>query len=448
MSEDKKNGKANKGFAGLTSLLSDVETIGKNRQTPEPAPEAPSPATPTAPPSAAMSQSPARASSSPGPGREGAYQSPTHTGGGGSGGKWIIGLVVAGLVIWGLTQMADQGPTTSEAVYSPPATTTSPTTSSQPSYTPSAPSPAPRLLEEMPGAGSGNVLSASQIRYCLAEEIRLAAAKQVVSEYNSNDVDRFNSMVAEYNSRCSNFRYRRGALESARSEVEKFRTDLLAQGSSRFASVSAAPRVTAPTKPAAVQPSPEARATAPVNAAIQLSRPEEESVEAACSSDKYLNGPAAYRGCRERQLAELRNGLRRPDLRKLASAERESIEAACSSDKYLNGPAAYNRCLTEQLTALGSSNRRPSLNALSGSERESIEAACSSDKYLNGPAAYNQCLSGQLAMLERQPRRPNLSRLSGSERESVEAACSSDKYLNGPAAYNNCLAQQLQQLRK
>ena len=448
MSEDKKNGEANKGFAGLTSLLSDVEASGNTRQTPEPAPAAPSPTAPTAPPSAAKSQSPTQVSSSPGQGREGTYQSPPQTGGGGSAGKWIIGLGVAGLLIWGLTQMADKGPTTSGAGYSPPATTTSPTTSSQPSYTPSPPSPAPRLVEEMPGAGSGNVLGASQIRYCLAEDIRLTAAKQVVSEYNSNDVDRFNAMVADYNSRCSNFRYRRGALESARSEVEKFRADLLAQGSGRFASVSAAPRATAPTKPATVPPSPEVRATAPANAAIQLSRPEEESVEAACSSDKYLNGPAAYRACRERQLAELRNGPRRPDLSKLASAERESIEAACSSDKYLNGPAAYNRCLTTQLSALGSSNRRPSLDALSGSERESIEAACSSDKYLNGPAAYNQCLSGQLAMLERQPRKPNLSRLSGSERQSVEAACSSDKYLNGPAAYNTCLAQQLQQLRK
>ena len=219
MSEDKKNGEANKGFAGLTSLLSDVEASGNTRQTPEPAPAAPSPTAPTAPPSAAKSQSPTQVSSSPGQGREGTYQSPPQTGGGGSAGKWIIGLGVAGLLIWGLTQMADKGPTTSGAGYSPPATTTSPTTSSQPSYTPSPPSPAPRLVEEMPGAGSGNVLGASQIRYCLAEDIRLTAAKQVVSEYNSNDVDRFNAMVADYNSRCSNFRYRRGALESARSEV-------------------------------------------------------------------------------------------------------------------------------------------------------------------------------------------------------------------------------------
>ena len=113
MSEDKQSGEANRGFAGLTSLLSDVEASVNTTQTPESAPAAPSPVVPTAPPSTAKSQSPTQASSSPGQGREGTYQSPPQTGGGGSGGKWILGLGVAGFVIWGLTQMTDKGPTLS-----------------------------------------------------------------------------------------------------------------------------------------------------------------------------------------------------------------------------------------------------------------------------------------------------------------------------------------------
>jgi hypothetical protein len=276
-----------------------------------------------------------------------------------------------------------------------------------------------------------------------------AAANEAINQYNDSDVDRFNTLVADYNSRCSNFRYREGALEIARSEVERFRSDYVAQGRQRFATSNDLPSVSPEVRsvPPPTLPRPEARVPTHDTAALQVSGPEEESVEAACSSDKYLNGPAAYSSCRERQIAQLRNGPRRPDLSGLASAERESIEVACSSDKYLNGPAAYNRCLTTQLRALGSNNRRPSLDSLSSSERESIEAACSSDKYLNGPAAYNQCLSSQLATLGRQARRPNLSNLSDSQRQSIEAACSSDKYLNGPAAYNDCLTRQLQQLR-
>jgi len=92
-------------------------------------------------------------------------------------------------------------------------------------------------------------------------------------------------------------------------------------------------------------------------------------------------------------------GARRPDLSRLSSPERQSIEAACSTDKYVNGPAAYNRCLNNQLVALERQGGRPDLSRLSTTERNSIEAACSTDKYVNGPAAYNRCLSQQLARL-------------------------------------------------
>lgn len=199
-----------------------------------------------------------------------------------------------------------------------------------------------------------------------------------------------------------------------------------------------------------VPPGPSLRApeSRPANTSLQLSAAESASLEAACSTDKYVNGPAAYRACVERQKAALAAGARRPNLNSLSSAEQQSIEAACSTDKYVNGPAAYNQCLASQLAAMsGQGARRPDLSRLSSPERQSIEAACSTDKYVNGPAAYNRCLSSQLLALERQGGRPDLSRLSSTERNSIEAACSTDKYVNGPAAYNRCLSQQLARLR-
>jgi hypothetical protein len=45
-------------------------------------------------------------------------------------------------------------------------------------------------------------------------------------------------------------------------------------------------------------------------------------------------------------------GPKRPDLSSLTSSERQSIEAACSHAKYIEGPAAYDRCLVRQLEAL------------------------------------------------------------------------------------------------
>jgi hypothetical protein len=138
---------------------------------------------------------------------------------------------------------------------------------------------------------------------------------------------------------------------------------------------------------------------------------------------------------------------RQPDLSSLTSSERQSIEAACSSAKYNQGPAAYDQCLARQFDEWKSGPRQPDLSTLSSPERQSIEAACSSAKYNQGPAAYNRCLVRQFEEWAAGPKRPDLSSLNSSERQSIESACSSAKYNQGPAAYNGCLVQQFEALR-
>ena len=91
-----------------------------------------------------------------------------------------------------------------------------------------------RPIEDKPPVDSNLVLSFAQIRYCLAEDIRLSGAKAAVNNYIDADVDRFNAMVADYNSRCGSFRYRRGVLESARTDIEPYRSQLQREGRSRF----------------------------------------------------------------------------------------------------------------------------------------------------------------------------------------------------------------------
>lgn len=219
MSEDREIGRVSKGFAGLTSLLSDDASVD-TRRTPASEGAAQQSSALASPPLATRSQSTRQHSPSPDHSSNGGQLSQRSSGG--SEGKWVLGLGVAAAVIWGLFQTGDKARSNGDP--SSQVSTAPPTISSRPAYTPTPPSPAPKLVEEMPGPGSGDVLGANKLRYCLAEDIRLTAAKQAVNDYNSDDVDRFNAMVADFNSRCSNFRYRRGALESARSEVEMFRT--------------------------------------------------------------------------------------------------------------------------------------------------------------------------------------------------------------------------------
>lgn len=83
--------------------------------------------------------------------------------------------------------------------------------------------------------GTGLVLSSPQIRYCLSEDIRLEAMRQYSNVYSQRAIYAFNLAVNDYNSRCGSFRYRSGALESVRRDVEAKRGELHAQGAARAA---------------------------------------------------------------------------------------------------------------------------------------------------------------------------------------------------------------------
>jgi hypothetical protein len=89
-------------------------------------------------------------------------------------------------------------------------------------------------VEEIPPIGTGLMLSPNQIRYCVAEDIRIDGARSALNQERSYEVNRLNGMITDYNSRCANFRYRSGTLQSVRSEIEASRNILWAAGVSRF----------------------------------------------------------------------------------------------------------------------------------------------------------------------------------------------------------------------
>ena len=147
------------------------------------------------------------------------YQSPAQPSGGSSTGKWLLGIAVVIGLIW-LVNQSDSN-RSSRPAYSTGTSSTSV-------------APASRPTENKPLVGQNNVLSTAQIRYCLAEKIRLDAAETVLNNPSTSDVYLFNRYINDYNSRCSNFRYRPGALKSARRDVELYRGQLQAEGRSRF----------------------------------------------------------------------------------------------------------------------------------------------------------------------------------------------------------------------
>jgi hypothetical protein len=312
-------------------------------------------------------------------------------------------------------------------------------------------------------------LTTSQIQYCLAEDIRLGAAKSVVNAYVDAEVDHFNEMVNDYNVRCGEYRYREGTLESARYEVERHRSALEAEGRSRMhSSVGGASVVPGPAEGGAEvdweavlakyareqpqparEPNPEVQAIHNESGAARkpdltaASSWEQAAIERACSYDKNYRGPGDYYECLRRELNDLSRYSGKPDLSAVSSSERAAIERACSYDKSYRGPGDYYGCLRRELAQVSRFSGRPDLSGASASEQAAIERACSYDKSYRGPAAYYECLRRELSDLSRFTGKPDLSRASASERAAIERACSYDKSYRGPAAYYACLAREL-----
>lgn len=178
-----------------------------------------------------------------------------------------------------------------------------------------------------------------------------------------------------------------------------------------------------------------------------MSAAERASAESACSTERMLEGPAAYTRCMTTQLGAWSKAPKAPDLSAMSEAERASAESACSTERMLNGPAAYNRCMTAQLRAWSMGPKTPDLSAMTEGERTSAESACSTERMIGGPAACNRCMTAQLAAWSTGPKPPDLSAMTDAERASAESACSTQRMLRGPAAYNRCMTSQHRALR-
>ncbi|MCX7164794.1 MAG: hypothetical protein NTV11_00785 [Rhodocyclales bacterium] len=231
---DKKNNTA-KGFAGLGSMVSEIDNdlveLERIESSPKAAPTLEKPATtpPSTRPQAAKQNM-----------ESGASERPRA-----SGWKWaliapigVVGTVLVGLIYIGTGRKETPPPKSSS--YSPtPAYSTAPVApapAAKPSFTPPtmpARTEADFINEERPPVGNGRVFNASEIRYCLSEKIRLEGMKGLVDRYSQASVRGFNSYVSDYNTRCSHFKYRDGLLEEVKRGVQSRRKKLRSEGVSR-----------------------------------------------------------------------------------------------------------------------------------------------------------------------------------------------------------------------
>lgn len=234
-----------KGFKGLDSLVPDVEESLERAKT-----ASVSDVRETPPTSSSHSDSTLDAA------RHSSTHTSSETGSTGarveSGPKTIvvIGAVIGGLVVLGWLSRSDNEKDRSNVPSAASRGDLSPAPRPRVEMPPSPPVTAPRqqaaspsatvasaarLVEEKPPAGTGLVLNSNQIRYCLFESVRLDTFKSHLNSYSQVEVDSFNEYVADYNSRCGNFRYRRGTLEPLQAEVQANRVRLIVEAAERLA---------------------------------------------------------------------------------------------------------------------------------------------------------------------------------------------------------------------
>lgn len=122
--------------------------------------------------------------------------------------KFAIYAGIAGVI--GFFVLADEfNRPASRTTYQPPP-------SNQTAITP-APVVSDPYQEDIPPVGSGLSFTRNQVRYCIFQGARLDFIRPLTT--TNSQIDNFNALIEDYNSRCSNFRYTSGVLESVQSEV-------------------------------------------------------------------------------------------------------------------------------------------------------------------------------------------------------------------------------------
>jgi hypothetical protein len=186
-------------------------------------------------------------------------------------------------------------------------------------------------------------------------------AKSTLNNYSNYEVDRFNAMVADYNSRCGSFRYRSDTLEGARREIEPYRNQLQSEGRRRFAhSPTGALSPQAPSRPIP-------------DATVQ-------------AIERKLNEPGYEAG--------IADGVTGSDTR--------SAIIALQQDRGLAAPGVADHALLLQLqrapapASLSAAEIRPATTSvqLSPTEAASLEAANSTDRSIYQWTCRISCVSG------------------------------------------------------
>jgi hypothetical protein len=141
---------------------------------------------------------------------------------------WIVaGLVAVGLGVLIFVDKTSESRWVPTVPSGPTSTYIPPGTTATAQYNLTQPVGEP---EQKPPIGKDLVLSTEQLRYCLSQSARLDGGEKAVNTTSKFEVERFNSLVDDYNARCIKYRYRPSTMKTVKAEVEARRAQLEKEG--------------------------------------------------------------------------------------------------------------------------------------------------------------------------------------------------------------------------
>lgn len=387
--EEEREKRPSKGFAGLSSMVSDVEatianaeSIGREKSL-----------------SRSPTERPDRDGGSQAGETYGEQQSRSHSSAGKSrldagrvvGILWILGILGILVSVGVLHQSANNSRPTSHTQTPIAQSSVVPPSARSSRLAQVGPKPKPHisLFEEKPPVGTNLLLTVPQIRYCLAEHIRLDAARVALGPGNNANIQRFNVMVTDFNVRCAHFRYRRGELAEAESDVKAMRPFLQAEGRNRFVGDFSHSAPGDSTKNVNEAPPWMVRETQRLLDRLGYSAGKADGIAGRTT--------AAAITAFQRDQGLPTNGKVTPGLLTALINKFHATRGGTPSQSVHS--QAHHFAST---TVLGPTNLTPA-------EQASMESACATDRLVNGEA-YNACLANQLRALERHGSAQELSR--------------------------------------
>ncbi|QQO19088.1 hypothetical protein JJB98_03755 [Bradyrhizobium diazoefficiens] len=151
---------------------------------------------------------------------------------------WFWAIVIVGGGIWAILANGGSNSGSQTTPYRPPPsysnTQTWPPAQSQTANPPPQRSESFDTGETMPSAGTGLALTRANIRYCAFQRVRIEAARPLIQAGAQSQP--FSAAVDDYNSRCSDYRYRQSDKDAVDADLLGRRYSLESEGRALAAS--------------------------------------------------------------------------------------------------------------------------------------------------------------------------------------------------------------------